>query len=699
VTDPWLFEDMPGGESRGETEVALMEGTTFCISDGAGDIRPQHSHGLFVRDTRMLSEWVLTIDGQVPFPLAVQSEDPHSSTFLGWLSPGRGRGHLMCARERHVGEGMREDLTLRNGSSTPVTVTLTLRVGADFADLFEVKDGRALDLPAAPGIAEGRAVTLSRRSGEREYAVVVSAEDSARADRDALRWTAEIPGHGSWTTTVEVVPQFDGESLALHHPRGAPVHEAAPARRHREWWSQVPTITTTDRDLSDLLRNSIADIATLRIFSPEHPDRPVVAAGAPWFMALFGRDSLLTSLMLLPVDLRLAIGTLQTLAEHQGTRTDPATEEEPGRVLHEMRFGPTAALSLGGQSAYYGTVDASPLFVVLLAEVQRWGAPDEVVAALLPHADRALEWMERYGDFDGDGFLEYQRKTDRGLVNQGWKDSWDGINFADGRIAQSPIALAEAQAYAYAAYQGRARLAAVFGDVDGAGRWAERARALKAAFNKEFWLPDRGWYAVGLDGDKQPIDALTSNIGHCLWAGIVDDDKADAVARHLTSPELFSGWGIRTLATSMGAFDPMSYHNGSVWPHDTVLAISGLARYGFRRGAARIAVGLVEASASFGHRLPELFAGFDREQFRFPVPYPAACSPQAWAAAAPVELLRALLDLQPGDPPSCDPQVPERFLPLRIRGLSAAGYELDVDESGWQIRDAAEVSRAAGLAR
>ena len=296
--------------------------------------------------------------------------------------------------------------------------------------------------------------------------------------------------------------------------------------------------------------------------------------------------------MLLPWDDSLAAGTLQTLADRQGHVIDPATEEEPGRILHEVRFGPATSLALGGQNAYYGTADATPLFVMLLGELRRWGRHGQLAQKLLPHANRALHWIEHYGDADGDGFTEYSAKTPSGLVNQGWKDSRDAINFADGTIAEPPIALAEVQAYAYAAYRARAAFARETSDAPGARHWAEAAARLKRAFNQAFWLPDKGWYAVALDRDKRPVDALTSNIGRCLWTGIADEDKAAAVADHLLSQDMFSGWGIRTLAESMAAYNPMSYHNGSVWPHDNALCAAGLMRYGFTAHAQRVAAKL-----------------------------------------------------------------------------------------------------------
>jgi glycogen debranching enzyme len=449
-------------------------------------------------------------------------------------------------------------------------------------------------------------------------------------------------------------------------------------------------VRTADPGLAAVLDRSIEDLGALRIFDPEHPRRPVVAAGAPWFMALFGRDSLLTAWMTLPWDASLAAGTLQTLAAWQGRETETASEEEPGRILHEVRFGPASAVALGGRKAYYGTADATPLFVMLLGELYRWGYKPSVIEALLPHADRALDWIEQFGDADGDGFVEYCRKASHGLANQGWKDSWDGINFADGKVAEPPIALAEVQGYVYAAYRARSELAAGSGDQAGARLWRKKAKTLRRAFNERFWLPDRGWYAVGLDRDKRPIDSLTSNIGHCLWTGIADADKAAIIARQLMSEDMFSGWGIRTLAKSMAAYNPMSYHNGSVWPHDNAICAAGLMRYGYTEQAQRVAGVILDAAAHFGYRLPELYCGFSREEFGAPVPYPTSCSPQAWAAGAPLLLLHTLLRMTPDMPSGrlwCAPAVPERYLPMRVGGLSLAKARVAVElwQSGWEV--------------
>ncbi len=680
--------------------VTLIEGSTFCISAGNGNIIPGAPMGLFVRDTRILSEWILEVDSERLEPLTATSSDSFATTFLtrSRPRPEQPESTLLLMREREIGEGMRERIRIRNLSPEAAGLTLVLRVAADFADLFEVKAGRVSDGTAAVGRVRNGAFELSQdrfgrsrgirvaairtgspaghgRPAERDVSVVLE------GDTGRLTWRVAVPARGEWSCVVDVEAFIDGRRLeALEHDGDA--RSAVAARRAREWHETVPVIRTADANLTRTLTQSVTDLGALRLFDPDHPDRTAVAAGAPWFMALFGRDSLLTSWMLLPLDTSLALGTLRSLAEHQGVVTDPLTEEQPGKILHEVRFGRMSEPSGGGAHISYESVDATPLFVMLLGELRRWGIARADVDTLLPTADRALEWLVGDGDPDGDGFVEYHRATDRGMRNQGWKDSADGISFADGTLAQPPIALCEVQGYAYSAYLARAHFAREMGELELGLQWARRAAALKAAFNERFWLPDRGWFAIGLDRDKRPIDALASNMGHCLWTGIVDEDKAPAVANHLLSPDLFSGWGVRTLARSMGRYNPISYHNGSVWPHDNAIIAAGLARYGFVTEAQMVSQGILCAADRFGGRLPELFCGFDRTEFEEPVPYPTSCSPQAWAAAAPVMLLRALLRLDPWIPSGelrVAPIVPAAYLPLQMSRVAMAGSRMSLE--------------------
>jgi glycogen debranching enzyme len=345
-----------------------------------------------------------------------------------------------------------------------------------------------------------------------------------------------------------------------------------------------------------------------------------------------------------------------------------------------------------GGNIYYGSADATPLFVMLLAECHRWGADSEVIRQLLPAADAALRWITDYGDRDGDGFVEYRRATDRGLINQGWKDSFDGINYATGHIAEAPIALCEVQGYVHAAMLARAELAEAFDDSRLAGLLRERAAELRVKFAEQFWLPDRGWYAVALDGGKRQVDALTSNVAHCLWSGIATDEHAAELVARMAAPEMDSGFGLRTLASNMGAYNPMSYHCGSIWPHDTAIAVAGLLRYrhvpGAVKLATRLATGLLDAAAAFEGRLPELFCGFPRSRFATPVPYPTSCSPQAWASAAPLLLVRSFLGLDPDTPSrtlTVRPQLPARWGKISLRALRLGATTVDLEAEGAQI--------------
>ncbi|WP_372594641.1 glycogen debranching N-terminal domain-containing protein [Actinotalea sp.] len=681
----WAYEGGPPAPSQG---VTLVDGTTFCIGDVGGTIHPGSPTGFFLRDTRYLSGWLVTLDGEPLEPLTVRAgADPFAATHLVRARPlpGRADSSVLVEIERRVGEGMCHQLTVHNLSGAEVDCTLAIQVTADFADLFEVKEGLVEPGTEVRSSVRDGAVWIEPVGDGQGRATAVVADGDPVLGPGRVSWRLALPPRARWTARAEVDVVVDGVPLHPSHRCGVPSVQATPAARMRTWRAAALEVTTPDAELRRTLDRSIEDLGSLRIFDPRHPDRVVVAAGAPWFMALFGRDALLTSLMLLPLDRELALGTLRTLAELQGSRLHEATEEEPGRIAHEARFGPRAARELSDGNVYYGTADATPLFVVLLEELHRFGAPLAELVPLLPHADRALEWVETYGDRDGDGFVEYERATPRGLVNQGWKDSFDGVNFADGRMAEAPIALSEVQGYTYAAYTARARLAEAVGDGVGARRWAERAATLKAAFNERFWLPDRGWYAEGLDRDKRPIDALTSNIGQCLWSGIVDDDRSGALAEHLLSARMFSGWGVRTLASDMGAYNPMSYHNGSVWPHDNALVAAGLMRYGHVAEARRVATAVLDAAEHFGGRLPELFCGFDREEFAEPVPYPTSCSPQAWAAAAPIHLLRTLLRLEPSVPTGTlrvDPVLPEQYLPLTLGNLKIADARVTVRAVG-----------------
>jgi glycogen debranching enzyme len=671
--------------------VTLVEGSAFAISGRSGDMVAGSPQGLFFRDTRFLSRFELRVNGQQPEPLAADTPDPFSAVFVSRTRPRHGRADstLMVFRYRYIGRGMREDIVVRNFADEPAFCSLEVLLEADFADLFEVKEGRSSTEGAHTVEDVDGAILFGHRRGTIRRGSRITFGEPAQVAGDIAVYEVIVPAQGQWSTCMQLSPMIDDEEIEPRYRCGQPVERATPVERLAKWRRQMPLVETDHEGLRTVVARSAEDLGALRIFDPDFPERAVIAAGAPWFMTLFGRDSILTAWMALLVDPELALGVLQTLARFQGEEVDPRNDEEPGRILHEMRFGEAASLSLGGGRVYYGTADATPLFVMLLGELRRWGLATEIVDQLLPHADRAMDWIEHFGDRDHDGYVEYQRSSDRGLYNQGWKDSWDGVRFANGDVARTPIALCEVQAYVYGAYLARAHFAHEVGDAATWDRFRQKAADLKTAFNRDFWLEEQGWFAVGLDADKQPIDSLASNMGHCLWTGIVDEDKAPLVASRLLSSELFTGWGIRTLGSSMRGYNPISYHCGSVWPHDNALIAAGLMRYGFVEEAQRVVLAMLDAAGSQGGRLPELFSGLDRGEFPSVVSYPTSCSPQAWAAASPLLFLRTLLRLDPWIPHGkvwLAPALPEQIGYLRVDRIPLAGRRVTVEVSDGNVK-------------
>ncbi len=668
----------------------LAEGSSFAISDPAGDMTGAGLHGLFLGDLRVLSRWELRVNGASPEPITVAPDGPFAATFVSRARAAADTAEpsLVVLRRRQVASGLVEEIEVRNFGDEAAYCSVELWAEADFASLSEVRDGAAHTGGGVLADAEGPELSFRYRRADARFGIRVLFPEAARVGPDGAAFEAIVPAGGRWTATVDVYSAADGEAgnggaAAGAHPRSAA--RAQPAERLARWRRQVPLVFTDYPPLEQALRRSAEDLGSLRLFDPDHPERVLVAAGVPWSMAVYGRDSLLTSWMALPLDPDLAMGVLQTLARFQGSEVDPRTEEEPGRILYRMRFG--APEAPGGLS--YGSVDATPLFVMLLGELRRWGLASEVVDELLPHADRALEWVREHGDRDGDGYVEYRRQSDRSPVNQGWKDSPRGIRFSDGRVAEPPIAVAEVQGYVYAAYVARAHFAREAGDEAAARSWHTRAAELKAAFNRDFWLPHRGWYALALDADKRPVDALCSNMGHCLWTGIVDEERAPVVAERLMSPEMFSGWGLRTLGSTMGGYNPVSYHCGAVWPHDTAIAAAGLMRYGFVEEAQRLAMGMLAAAASSGGRLPELMSGLSRDELPSVAPHPGACSPQACSAAAPLLLLRSLLRFDPWVPNGrvwLAPALPEEIGHLVVDRVPLGGARIRIEVDGPSLK-------------
>lgn len=682
---PWVLAGQPSSLGDPSSLITLVDGQTFSLSSRSGDYDTNPTHGVFFADMRVLKLARLRLDGQPVEPLAVHESSASSAIFVGrYQPPGAPQHHLLVVRRRWVGTVWHELVEVRNYGTEPVRIVVDIEVAADFADVFDIKAGREVGLGEHLVSVGEQNLLFGWRYGtiNRRAELTVDAE-GVTVSRRGFQWILELAAGASWRTHVDLSVAVGARWIERrhHHPNAI-----GATQLNEEWVAAAPRLRTSDSRLAEAYHTSIVDLASLRLHDPTGRHRPVVAAGAPWYMTLFGRDALITAYMSLPVDREMALGVLEVLAELQGSGTDPATEEEPGRIVHETRQLGLDGISLTRHGLYYGSADATPLFVVLLGELMRWGIDEERLRGLIEHADRALAWVTECGDRDGDGYVEYLRSSDLGLVNQGWKDSVDGIRYRDGRIAVAPLALCEVQGYVYAAWTARAEIADHVGDAPTAERCRATAADLKARFNRDFWIEDLGTFAVALGPDKEQVDSVTSNVGHCLWSGIVDDERAQAVADSLMSPGMWTGWGIRTLAGDEPGFDPMSYHCGTVWPHDGTLCAVGLARYGMHREAVMVSDAMLATSEAFNGRLPEFFCGFDRRDIATPVPFPTSCSPQAWAAASPLLLLRMLLGLEPdGDGTLRASPIPDAF--EQLDDLSWAGircgggvYDVRVDD-------------------
>jgi glycogen debranching enzyme len=632
--------------------VKILDGNTFVVSDSRGDIEASLTDptGLFSFDTRFLSKWILSINGERMNPLSVDDLQYFETRFF--LVPGTGTVYvdakLSVIRRRAVSNGFHEELTILNHEDKAVDLTVRLDAACDFADLFEVKD--ALEKKGKYSArVEGGKLVLAYDRATFGRSTTISASKSARVDKKGLTFRIRVRPHDKWSTDLEVVTGRLGAGQARperENPKGS---QRRMRRNLERWMDDAPRVECDWEPLKATYRRSLVDLAALRFSPLIAGGHSLPAAGLPWFMAMFGRDSILTSLQALPFTSELAATTLLALGDWQGVGLDDFRDEDPGRILHEMRYGEMTAFEERPHSPYYGSADATPLYVVLLDEYERWTGDRALVRELEVEARAALNWIEEYADLRGTGYVWYQRRNRKtGLENQCWKDSWDSISFRDGRLPGFPRATCELQGYAYDAKLRGARLARlVWKDPAFADRLEKEAADLKRRFNRDFWVEDGEYFALALDPDGKQVDALASNNGHLLWSGIVDKSKSKAVARHLLGPRLFSGWGVRTLAEGEGRYNPIGYHVGTVWPFDNSFIAWGLRRYGFKEDAAVIAAGILDAAEFFDGRLPEAFGGYERTETMYPVQYPTACSPQAWSTGTPLLLLRTMLGLEP----------------------------------------------------
>jgi glycogen debranching enzyme len=710
--------------SCAHTRQTIKQGDTFVVSHTDGEIHPgcECGQGVYYRDTRFLSGLTLALAGRAPIVLSSSTEhnffsrvEAMNEAFERPGQPAVKRETMHVGRTRVIDGGVRERVEVRNFNPFDVTTTLTLELRADFKDIFEVRgmfakqaqgtflrprtdaDGAELLYRGADGMVRHTGITFNRAPDR------VSAHTWGDTHETGVRaeWDVTVAGQGrSWALELTVTPRLDGVggTDAPHEPIGHDRLEALLAKAE----AGMTRLSAAHPGFDAFLNRGVADLMML---ATPTPDGPIVAAGIPWYTCPFGRDSILTAIQCLPLGPELAEATLRFLARHQGTKLDPYRDEEPGKILHEMREGELSTLDEVPFSTYYGTIDATPLWLVLLSETFRWTGDRALVEALWPHALRALSWIDTYGDADGDGFVEYQMKGDRGLLNQGWKDSNDSVIHPDASLADYPIALAEVQGYVYDAKRRMAELAALLGHTALADKLTEEASTLKRRFHEVFWVEEGGFYAIALDGRKRQVATKTSNPGHCLWSDLIAPERVGAVATAMVAPDMFNGWGIRTMSAESPNYNPLSYHNGTVWPHDNSLIVKGMADRGYKREANQVLAALYETSRHFDyHRLPELFCGFERNgRFAKPVPYPVACSPQAWAAGTPILLLQAALGLEAdaarGVLRVVKPQLPAWIGAVSLKGLRVGAGSVDLEFFPVNGRTACTVTAQEGELR
>jgi glycogen debranching enzyme len=678
-------------QTLARTELVLKEGRLFLLTDASGNVAPPGACelGLFHEDTRVLSYYDLRVAGGQPDVLSSQAARVFASQidltvtdreFGGVFSEPKNFLHIR--REHLLAEVMTDRMVMTNYMGRPVEFWIELRFAADFADIFEVRGaGRPARGQFFEPIVAEREVSWVYRGLDEQYrrTLIRFSISPTELEGGRARWVLRLEPKESVELEVLIIPAIGGTRIPVPaHP--FPERFGRIRQEYDEWHGTATAIRGDDEFFNSALRQAITD---LRALMAEHRGQSTISAGIPWFTAPFGRDAIITGLQVLMVNPEIARQTLLFLAACQGREVNDWTEEEPGKILHELRRGEMAACREIPHIPYYGSVDSTPLFLILIGEILRWTGDLTLARQLLPHAERALEWIDRFGDSDGDGFVEYTRRSERGLVNQGWKDSGDGVIFPDGTLPEAPIVLIEVQGYVYAAKNEMAEVYTALGDTRRAGVLRAEAAALRQRIDDAFWMEDRGFYALALDGRKQRIPTITSNPGHLLWAGVPSPEQARRMASVLLNDEMFSGWGIRTLARHQPVYNPLSYHNGTIWPHDNALITLGLARYGLRNEAATVFNALLDAALHFRyHRLPELFCGIWRGETDAPVAYPVSCSPQAWAAGAFFQMLQGLLGIEPDGRGRMvrliQPHLPNRFRFLDIHQMVVGGSRVSL---------------------
>ena len=666
--------------------IVIKESSLFMMADREGNLPPgeDQGYGLYKGDTRYLSVYDLSFGDVRPTVLLSTAElgfssEHHLTNPAMTVASGREipKETLEVMRRRVIDKSLHETVQITNFNIFPVTVYIRLEFAADFLDIFEFRgEKRPRRGNLLPPLVDESQVVFSYEGLDgllRKTAVRFSQRPENVSEHGAL-FAVTLSHRESQSLSFTVALDDD--------PADEPIAVAfeSLARAHSDWLTSCTQVSTDNEFFNAMLQRSLGDI---RVLSVAGEDGDFIAAGTPWFSSLFGRDSLITSFQMLAFHPEIARDSLRVLARLQGSKVDDWRDEEPGKILHERRVGEMASLGEIPMTPYYGSVDATPLFLMLAAEYVSWTGDLELVRGLEPSLMMALDWIENRVGSGGGRYLSYARRSTKGLQNQGWKDSRDGVVNGDGTLARAPIAMAEVQGYVYAAYLGLARLQALLGN-GGLGRELRRkAAALKEAFNADFWVQQEGYFAMALGADGEQASAISSNPGQCLWTGIVDGKHAGQVATRMFANDMFSGWGIRTLSSGSARYNPLGYHLGSIWPHDNSLIGMGLKRHGFEQELEELATAMYDSSRAFEYyRLPELFSGAPRTAHGVPVRYPVACRPQAWAAGTIPLLLQAILGLAPDATANelriVRPRLPHWLGEVEIRGLRVGDSTVDL---------------------
>lgn len=678
----------------------IKENDLFLLTDTQGDIPKQSTYGLglYTKDTRFLSRMALRINGEEPILLSSSADENYMAKILLTNPHMENDGDIQLWREsveierkRFIHDGvLYESIMVRNYYPKPVAFNMSLHFDVDFADMFVVRGFQHGNLGQRTGrqVSQRSIMYTYKGADEIERSTVIEwdKESASVTEEGDVTFDVSLDHQEEEKVIFKVIPQIEDEKGVSKD-----AHEALTRLKdsYQSWGSEITKVTMDYAPLQRLIDRGIGD---MRVLLTDLGFGLFPVAGLPWFGVPFGRDSLIAALQMLPYNPKIAKGTLMTMAHYQGTKVDAWRDEEPGKIMHEIRYGELANTNQVPFTPYYGTIDATPLFLVLLTEYVKWTGDHSIVNELSLNIEGALNWIDQYGDRDGDGFVEYHQESSKGIANQGWKDSADSIVHRNGEYANTPIALAEVQGYVYQGKMGIADLYEKQGYQEAAKRLREEANRLKEQFDQSFWMEDQNFYAIALDENKNQVGTITSNPGHVLFSGMLSEEKGRAVTDMLTSPKMFSGYGIRTMGTEEAGYNPMSYHDGSVWPHDNSMILMGMGKVHHQNQAKRVIQGLIEAAGHFEYdRLPELFCGYSKENGR-PVKYPVACSPQAWAAGTPLVFIQTMLGLYPDSTKgeiTLNPNLLDEMNELQVENMTVGQGKLSLSvrrlQDGYQV--------------